>query len=428
MFGLLHRTYFVIFRRYPVLGRMAAVAVLGELLFAAVNNYALPFYVLEDLRQPGRTLGLLVSTFLVVEMLLKLPFGHLSDRYGRRVFMSAGLALCVVTPVVICAVPAEVFILTPALIYVVVMPLRALDGAGAAALWPPLFAAVPDNVPPAERGVAMSVLNTSYLAGLALGPALAGAAMKLWVAQGASAEWVGKAPFVLAAAAAVGGALVARTLPESRAGARREQESAEGGLPAPGWLVVVMVIMFGEMFAVAMLGPYLAPYVREVTGFARSDVGFLLLLLFLPAGLLGIPVGHLTDRLPKRRVAQAALWVSALGLWCVPRCQSLWPMMGAGVVVMLGFLFGLPAWLALIADQAPEAGRGRMMGLMATAQGLGAFLGPVVGGYLWDVDIRNPFYASAGLLTLCALTALLFIRAEGAGKQGSAGESHLGRG
>jgi predicted MFS family arabinose efflux permease len=46
---------------------------------------------------------------------------------------------------------------------------------------------------------------------------------------------------------------------------------------------------------------------------------------------------------------------------------------------------------------------------MATAQGLGAFLGPLAGGYLWDANIRYPFFAAAALLTLSALIALLFI-------------------
>jgi len=71
-----HRTYIAIFRRYPVLWRMALVVVLGEIVQSSVNNYSLPFYVTDDLKQPGRTLGLLISVFLISEMMLKLPFGH----------------------------------------------------------------------------------------------------------------------------------------------------------------------------------------------------------------------------------------------------------------------------------------------------------------------------------------------------------------
>jgi MFS family permease len=64
---------------------------------------------------------------------------------------------------------------------------------------------------------------------------------------------------------------------------------------------------------------------------------------------------------------------------------------------------------ALISDLAPPGGAGKTMGVMATAQGIGAFSGPLASGYLWDVDIHYPFIMSAGSLTLAALVALVFI-------------------
>ncbi len=412
MLPLLCDTYITIFRRYPVLGRMAVVALSAEVLFASVNNYALSFYILDDLERSGRTLGLLASTFLVVEMLLKMPFGHLSDRYGRRLFASAGLTLCVVTPVVICLVPTDVFLAAPALVFIVLLPLRALDGIGAAALWPPLFATVPDHVPPEQRGVAMSVVNTAYLAGLAVGPTLAGLAMRLAASQGAPEQWVNKTPFALAALAALCAAAVARTLPESK---REKWEDISVGqervsCPTSCATWAVLLISFGEMFAVGTLAPYLAPYIREVTGMARSDVGLLLLVLFLPAGILGIPVGHLVDKWPRHRVVQAAMATAAAGLLLVPVCRSIATLLVVGVVVMTGFLFGLPAWLALVADLAPAGKSGRMLGMMATAQGAGAFLGPLLGGYLWDINIRYPWLGAGMVMMLAAVAAVRCVR------------------
>ena len=440
MLRFLHDTYVMVFRRYPVLGRMAVVAMLGELVFASINNYALSFYVLEDLRQPGATLGLLAAMFLVVEMVLKMPFGHLSDRYGRRLFTSLGLSALVVTPVVICALPTELVLAMPVLIFAVLMPLRALDGAGAAALWPPLFAAVPDNVPSEQRGVAMSVVNTSYLAGLALGPTLGGLAMRLAGALRVPDSMGSKAPFALAAVAALGAALVARGLPESnRRGnggtaattdcadytdsppsAGTETAKRQGFGRTGPMIGTVMMISFCEMFAVGTLGPYMAPYIRHVTGIARSDVGLLLLVLFIPAGVLGIPVGHLVDRWPRHRVVQAAFWTAAVGMALVPACESLAALLAVGVVVTMGFLFALPAWLALVADLAPEGKSGRVIGTMATAQGAGAFLGPLLGGHLWDRDIHYPWLAAAGMLAVAGIAAVCCLRGGGGGR--AAGE------
>jgi MFS family permease len=436
MLDFLHQTYIAVFRRYPALLRMALVALLGELLFASLTNYAFPLYVTDDLLQRPRVLGILVSTFLIAEMLLKLPFGHLSDRHGRRWFITRGLALGAATPLAICIVPTGLLVATPILIYLVLMPLKVLDGASGAALWPPLFAAVPDHVPAAERGVAMSVMNTAYSAGLALGFILAGLAMKLGGLSG-HREWVGKAPFAMAVGAALCGAAVARGLEEDEGGPgngevlRVAQDDGEriprdhqaGALPPGRIIAVIMLITFGNMLATSTLGPYLALYVREVTGIDKSNIGFLLLLLFIPALLLGIPIGHLTDRWPKRRVVQAGLAVVALGLWGVPIAHSLWPMMVAGGTVTLGSLFVLPSWLALISGLGPEGATGKTMGLMATAQGLGAFLGPLLGGFLWDVSIRAPFYMAAGFVTCSMVTALLFLPAADGGVPRRGGES-----
>ncbi|MCJ7822925.1 MAG: hypothetical protein MUQ26_07620, partial [Armatimonadetes bacterium] len=106
----------------------------------------------------------------------------------------------------------------------------------------------------------MSVVNMAYLAGLALGPALAGLSMKLWRMQGVGEAWVGKAPFAMAAAAALAAALVSRSLPTGAHAAQAEEGAAGLELPSKRMVAVVMVITFGEMLGVATLAPYLAPY------------------------------------------------------------------------------------------------------------------------------------------------------------------------
>jgi MFS family permease len=184
----------------------------------------------------------------------------------------------------------------------------------------------------------------------------------------------------------------------------------EGGDWPRGRIVAIIIsITLGNTFATATLAPYLAPFVHETIGVPQQHIGLLLLALFLPAGILGIPLGHLGDRWPKRRVVQAALCITTLALWSVARSASLPGLLVGGVFVALGFMLGLPAWLALISELAPRGRAGRVMGLMATVQGAGAFLGPLAGGYLWDINIRYPFFVAAGMVTLSALVALTLL-------------------
>ena len=52
--------------------------------------------------------------------------------------------------------------------------MRALDGIGASMLWPSVFASIGDRCAPERQARAMTVLNTTYLAGIAIGPYCAG--------------------------------------------------------------------------------------------------------------------------------------------------------------------------------------------------------------------------------------------------------------
>jgi MFS family permease len=396
-----------------MLGRLALLVVLGEVVQSSVNNLSLPFYIHDDLHQPAHTLGTLISTFLIAEMILKLPFGNLSDHHGRRKYVMLGFVMSVATALAICFIPMSTFAALPALVLIVLLPMRAIDGAGAASLWPPLFAAVPDSVPSEDRGVAMSVMNTGYMAGVALGPALASGAMKLWEMQSYRPDWNSRAPFAMVLVPAAIALVLAAKLRDTNAYEGHVRKGALGEWPRGRIVAIIIIITLGNTFATATLAPYLALFVNKAIGIPRQSIGLLLLALFLPAGVLGIPLGRLGDRWPKRRVVQLALCITTLALWSVARSASVPGLVVSGVFVALGFVLGLPAWLALISELAPQGRAGRVMGLMATAQGAGAFLGPLAGGYLWDINIRYPFYVAASVLTLSALVALALLgRAE----------------
>ena len=102
-------------------------------------------------------------------------FGALGDRIGRRPLLVAGpIASCISALLIARATDPEVII-----------ALRVLDGLGAAAIWPTAFALVGDSVEEPNRSVAMSVLNVTYMCGIALGLLLAGSSA---TTQGTAAD------------------------------------------------------------------------------------------------------------------------------------------------------------------------------------------------------------------------------------------------
>ena len=80
-------------------------------------------------------------------------------------------------------------------------------------------------------------------------------------------------------------------------------------------------------------------------------------------------------------------------------------------VESLCFAAGDPAEQALVADLTGDDQRGKAYGLYAMAGGLGAAVGPLVGGWLYQaVDPAAPFIANGLALAACALVLGIFLQ------------------
>lgn len=419
---LFERTYVALFREYPPLLRLAVVTGASQLAFALLNVYALPVYLIQDLRVSGLAVGGISATFLACEMALKFPLGRLSDRLGRKPFVVLGPLLVCLNPVIIVRLPTRLWAL--------VFPVRALDGVGAAALWPPLFAMVGDLVDKRSRAAAMSVMNTVYVGAI-------GAA----AAMGSFADYFTgshHSPFYLASAflflSAVTGylglpavrgtaddppepAVAVPKLPSPERHASPPYRRLRGCFAAPAGLPLVLLVSILMTLGVLMLASFLIVYVKVVLHLSGLHTGALLAALAVPVLVVGLPLGHAADRWGKSRAVRVSLAVSAATMWLVPSCRSVLTFALVGLVLVIAHILGTPAWLALVSELAPRRRRGGVMGIVATAEGAGAALAPLLGGWLWDIQHSYIFYGSAVLLTLAALVAAFTLRGEPRGEQ-----------
>ncbi len=77
----------------------------------------------------------------------------------------------------------------------------------------------------------------------------------------------------------------------------------------------------------------------------------------------------------------------------------------------LCYAAGDPAEQALVADLTGNDQRGRAFGVYALAGGLGATVGPLVGGWLYEtVSPAAPFFANGAVLALCTLVLWALLR------------------
>jgi MFS family permease len=256
----------------------------------------------------------------------------------------------------------------------------------------------------------MSVVNTVYV--VAIGSA---AAVGAFVAHVTNSE---KTAFYLATGLLLASALTAHLgFPASRQATAEEPEepdSPESGPPASETYPFALVLLISLLMTLGVLtlANFLVLYLYEDMQLTRLQFGLLMLSLGVPILLLGLPLGHAADRWGKARAVRLSLTLSAGLMWAIPSCRSL-PLFGIiAAALALSYVLGAPAWLALVSTLAPKGRRGGMMGAVATADGLGAVLGPLVGGWLWDRHHASIFYGAAAFLSLAAAIALVTLQRE----------------
>jgi MFS family permease len=104
------------------------------------------------------------SALMVSRLLLQIPLGRLSDRYGRKLFIIAGLILTAFSTAVLGEART-----TDQLIW-----WRVIQGVGAAGIAAPAFALAGDLAKPGGEGRQMSIITMGFGLGIALGPLIAG--------------------------------------------------------------------------------------------------------------------------------------------------------------------------------------------------------------------------------------------------------------
>ena len=400
MLSRLRHTYLAIFREHPFLLPFAIITGAGQTAFALVNVYALPVYLVQDLHLSGLALGAASATFLLSETMLKFPMGRWSDRVGRKPFVVLG-PLCVLLN------PA-LFISLPARLWYLIFPIRVADGVGAAALWPPLFAAVGDMVRDRSRAAAMSVMNTVYVAAVG-GAMVIGSLSAHFTGSHHSAFFLASGFLLVSAVTAYLGfprapIPAAEEAPVRDANGEIVTDPAEKRVDGR-LLVMVLVISVVMSAGVLILSNFLVLYLKIDLAFTDLQIAYLIAVLAAAVLGLGLPLGHAADRWGTRNAVRLSLAISGLAMWLIPSCRGMATLIPVAVVLVLGHILGTPSWLAVVSQLAPAKNRGGVMGLVATGEGVGAVIGPLLGGWLWDVHHPWIFYGSALLLSAAAALA-----------------------
>jgi len=383
--------------------RISLIIGIAQLGFATIFPL-LPLHLTEQLGASVKLVGVVVATFALVETFFKTALGGITDRYGRRLVMVAGLLLSSVAPIVMSVLRVPVFF----------VPLRLVDGLGSAALWPAAAAAVADGTTADRRATGMGTLNLFFLGGLAVGPSL-GLFVSGFAGHFRAGFYLASGLLALAAvlaiivfprdyhAPAVGASFVGyhATLPP------QPLRSVLEASRASPLLFSMYLVAFVQMFGLGLLVPIAAIYAKRVVGLSEHAIGILFLAIVAAVATATVPAGRLADRIGKPPLVAAGMVIGSIGMWMMPLGTRLAELIPAAVLLGTSYALTAPAWLALVSELAPAGRLGLAVGASETVQGLGLVLGPLLGGFLWDgFGPRAPFVASATVLTIGTVIAI----------------------
>jgi DHA1 family tetracycline resistance protein-like MFS transporter len=172
-------------------------------------------------------------------------------------------------------------------------------------------------------------------------------------------------------------------------------------------LAIIFAVVLVEMLAFSIVLPLL-PYLAGEIGASNMQIG-LLLAAYPFAQLFGGPLlGGLSDRFGRKPVLIASIIGTGLSFVVLALARAL-PILFVSRLIDGVTGGNISVSQAYIADVTDERDRGRALGMIGAAFGLGFILGPVSGGLLSGISYTAPAWAGAGLslVNLVLVTFLL---------------------
>jgi DHA1 family multidrug resistance protein-like MFS transporter len=171
-------------------------------------------------------------------------------------------------------------------------------------------------------------------------------------------------------------------------------------------LTILFLTMFLVMLGFGVIIPHLAYYAEEL-GASAAQIGFLIG-IYSAMQLIFAPMwGHISDRCGRRPAILMGLIGNAGALALFGAAKTLpWLFIARGLSGVCSSAI-LPTVMAYVADVTTEKDRGKGMGLMGAAMGLGFIFGPGIGGIMGNHSL--PFFVAGGLslVTFCFAILLL---------------------
>lgn len=352
-----------------------------------------------DAAQVSRSTGLLTGLYTLSLFIFAPAWGHLSDRYGRRIVLLIGLVGFSATMLIFA------FIENLSAVYAE----RFLSGIFAAAVTPGALATIGDLATTEEaRARRLTFVSLAGISGFLLGPML-GVAIARGAASLFSVDGAAGALAIPLAATAVLALLVAAAAAVTIPGREHPDPTIARGHRTSGtgaWLVArLLLLVFIVSAGVGVFEVGLALRGKQELGLTQYQIALMFtecsLVMFVVQAIVFAPwIKPSTTRW----FIAPSLGILAVGLFLVPRASDFTLMLAVVATVASSAGILSPILTYWISSHAGKA-RGAELGMQTAAASLGVAAGSAAGGLLFNVASLP----GASFLLVTALTGLGFL-------------------
>jgi len=354
----------------------------------------------QDLGAAPELIGLIVAASTITGVVIKLPAGALSDLLGRKRMMLLGCLFFAAPPFL------YPFVHSPGAL----LGLRFLHGF-ATAIFSPVAAAFVADLSQRGRGEKLGWFASANDLGATVGPFLGG--MLLFYTSSYAVTYLtvgvlGLLPLLM----------VFRLPDDDRApsnGSTLSERSRQFWSGIGEVLGNRALLIASAMEAALYVGygaflGFFPPYAKGI-GLNDAQIAFVMGVQ-LATTMLAKPLsGRLSDRLGRKPMILAGLFICAVTLPAIPTLASFWTLLPISAAFGLGVAIVTPSTTALVADLVKAGRMGSAMGVFGTIWDSGEAAGPILAGLLIaSFSYRPAFSLIAGLMAAMAVFFLVAVK------------------
>lgn len=356
----------------------------------------------------GLVIAVLFSVYSLMQFVFSPVWGRLSDRFGRRPVLLWNLFGSVLAYIIF-GVAGSLFVLFLS---------RVIQGVAGAKI-ATAQAYIADITPPEKRARGMGMIGAGLGLGFVFGPAIAGLLISL---ESSLLDWafldsllqhnIYSLPGYFAALLSLANLVVLYfLLPEPR-----ERNISKSGQRFRIWnwgelrsvlehpqLGLLLLIIFLATTAFSSMESMFALWGESALGIDEQTNSY----LFAYIGVLiainqGLIVGRLAEKIGEHRLIILGTGTLMVALVLLPFSATLWILMGVLAILAFGSGVNTPSLQSLVSQTSHDSEVGGTMGLSQSTSSLARIIGPLLGGWVYDLfGIQFPFVVG-GLIMLVA--------------------------